>query len=455
MMGGERLGRVPRRTIVTAILRRRPHELLEETARRFPRVAELGGRGALQGYLISDPEIVRSVVVGQAHRLRKGRGLQRARTLLGDGLLTSEGEVWRHQRRLIQPVFHREVVNGYVGRIVDAAEEHMGRWQDGQEIELATHMSALTLDIVGSTLFGDDIGRHATDVRTGLDAVMARSRTLILPGSQLLDRLPLPSVVRARNAIEQLDGVVGAIIERRRRRDPTGVDRERGGGDVLDLLLAAGQESAAMGDRQVRDEVMTLMLAGHETTAMALTWTWWLLSRHPAAAEALLAELAAVVGDRPATAADLPGLATTRATVAESMRLYPPAWLFARQALDTVDIDGHQAPAGSLAVVCTWAQHRDPRWWAGPTSFRPERWLDRDGRFDESAPGQPRDAYIPFGMGQRICIGRELAWIEAILVLATVAPHWRIDVPPGHAPRPDPAITMRPLGGMPATVRRR
>ena len=436
--------------VLAALMSQRmlPTDLLTRAARRHPRMTMVK-LANVRMYAISDPELARQVVVGESRHLRKGRGLQRAQVLLGTGLLTSEGEVWRRQRRLVQPAFHRDRVRGYADQMVEAAARTSSRWRPHQVIDVGAEMSALTLDVVGRTLFGEDLAGEAVRVRQALDDVMARSRTLIIPGSQVLDRLPLPSVRRAQRAMERLDEVVAGVVER--HRSSGGADRD----DVLAMLLAARDDDGdgtGMSATQVRDEVMTLLLAGHETTAMALTWTWWLLARHGDVAADLRAELARVLGGRDPSYDDLPDLALTRAVVAESMRLYPPAWVFGRQLLDDLEVDGARLRAGSVVLVSAWVLHRDARWWSEPEHFRPRRWLDAAGRFDEEAPGQPRDAYVPFGMGQRICVGRDFAWTEAVLVLATLAQRWALDVPTTYDAAVRPVITLRPATAMPATL---
>jgi cytochrome P450 len=268
----------------------------------------------------------------------------------------------------------------------------------------------------------------------------------MMPGGPLLNRLPLPSTRRLAEAGAELDRVVHRLIAEHRA---TG-DR----GDVLSMLLAArDDDGTAMPDRQVRDEVLTLMLAGHETTANALAWAWLLLDRHPEAARRLHAE----VDPLPAapTYDDLDRLRWTRAVVAETLRLYPPAWVVGRRMLADVTLDGWTVPARSICVASQWVTHRDPRWWTEPLAYHPERWLDAAGRYDENAPGQPRGAYFPFGLGRRVCIGESFAWTEAVLVLATLARDWAPTLVPGHPVDVRPAITLRPTHGLRMTLHRR
>jgi cytochrome P450 len=265
----------------------------------------------------------------------------------------------------------------------------------------------------------------------------------MLPGGALLNRVPLPSTRRLNAAIATLDEVVFRLIGEARR---SGEDD----GTVLAMLLAARDEHGdPMPDRQVRDEVLTLLLAGHETTANALAWTWLLLDRNPEAAARLHAELAAAPSD--AGPQELP---RTRAVIAESMRLYPPAWVVGRRMVTDVELGGWSVPAGSLVLASQWITQRDPRWWAEATAFRPERWLGPGG-YDEAAPGQPRGAYFPFGMGRRVCIGESFAWTEAVLALAALARDWAPALVPGHPVELRPAVTLRPRYGLRMTLHRR
>jgi cytochrome P450 len=268
----------------------------------------------------------------------------------------------------------------------------------------------------------------------------------ILPGTELLDLLPTPGNRRGLQAVRHLDDVVERLVARRRDRGSAGDD----GTDVLSVLLAAG-----MPDKQVRDEVMTLLLAGHETTANALTWSWFLLSRHPRQNATLVAEVDAALHGRDPTAADLAALPYTRSVLAEAMRLYPPAWSLGRRLVAPMQVDGWTMPAGSLVVASQWVLHRDPRFWPDAHRFVPERWLGPSGGFDEGAPGQPRGAWFPFGLGQRVCIGESFAWLEGVLVLAAISSRWQVDVDPAFEPRVQPAVTLRPRGPVRATVRRR
>lgn len=441
----------------TLVLRRDPLAMIERVVRQHPRIAyvRLGGEHV---YLLGHPDLVHELFVTQGRKLRKGRALERIRVLLGDGLLTSEGERHRTRRRLIQPALHGGRLATYLPTMVATAREYDRRWQDGAEVDIAREMSSLTLDVVGRALFGTDLADIAGPVANALGTLLDGSPRHLLPGADLLLRLRTPGQARLMGAVDDLDQIVRELIARRRAA-PTGTD-------LLAALLARMDD-----DTLVRDEAMTLLLAGHETTATALTWTWWLLSEHSEVAAWLHEELDAVgdlsTDDPAGTAAagtDVPRsaplsaldrLPRTRAVLAEAMRLRPPSWILGRRTMSDVDLDGWTLPAGSLCVASQWVLHRDPRFWSDPEVFRPERWLTGEGRFDESAPGQPRAAYLPFGLGARICVGLAFAWAEGTLVLATLARRWAPTLAPGQVVTPLPAVTLRPSHGMRMVLRAR
>ncbi len=427
--------------------RRSPTDFFTAIARAHPRLAHVR-IGAEHYYVLTHPDVIREVYVTNGRFTVKGRALQRSKVLLGEGLLTAEGEHWRRQRRLVQPAFHRDRIRGYADDMVAATLEHTAQhWSDGRRVDLVSELSMLTLTIVGRALFGSDLSGDSRTVGAALGQMLAGSRRRVLPGGQLLDRLPLPVNARIESSIAGLDAVVQRLIDEHRAAGDTG--------DVLSMLLAARDEDdgTGMSDRQVRDEVMTLLLAGHETTAMGLSWTFWLLSQHPEQSAGLRAELDATLGGRPPTFDDLTRLPLTTATFAEALRLYPPAWTLGRRLTADLRVDGWTLPAGSLAVASQWVLHRDPRFWARPLAFEPARWLDAAGRFDEAAPGQPRGAWFPFGLGQRVCVGEPFAWAEGALVLATLAQHWSPEIDPGFRAVPEPSVTLRPRGGLPTTLR--
>jgi cytochrome P450 len=411
--------------------------------------------GPLRLAVIADPGLARTLLT-LPNGVRKGRGVAVLRFLLGDGLLTSEGEVHRQQRRLMNPVFHPRRLAGYGHQAVQAGLERAESWSDGMRVDLAREMNTLTLDVVGRTLFGIDLSREATEIRTALDQLLPAFPRLMRPYGFMLMRIPSRTQWRLRSAGARLDGVVERLIAARR---DTLEESDGGGGDagddVLSLLLAARDEDTGepMPPRLVRDEVLTLMLAGHETTAVALAWTWFELCRHPEEREALVAEIASPSAWEAVAAADWERLHRTRAVIAESIRLHPPAHMVGRRVVEPIDLGGHRLEPGTLCVVAPYALQRDPRSWSEPLRWRPDRWLNRGGRYDESAPGQPRGAYLPFGAGTRICIGATFATMEATLLLAVLASRFRADLAPGFDPGYQAAVTLRLKNGLPATLR--
>jgi cytochrome P450 len=441
----------PARQAFGALLaqRRPPHRFLAETVRAYGGLAHIRVAGE-HAYIVGDADLVWLIFVTHGRDTMKGRALQRAKPLLGEGLLTSEGELHRRQRLLVQPAFHHTRIAQYAEQMAAAAEEHGEGWVDGRHVDLAEDLSALTLDIVGRTLFGADLKGDAREVGQALTEVIDGFRQQLLPGAALLDRLPLPSRRRTRGAIERLDAIVWRLIAEHRAAGDTG--------DVLSMLLQSREQGSGMSDRQVRDEVMTLVLAGHETTANALAWAFWHLSQRPDQASWLHAELDSLPHRRLGWG-DLPALPRTRAVIAESLRLHPPAWTIGRRLLADLEVGpaagGWLLPAGSICLASQWVLHRDPRYWAEAESFTPTRWLDADGSFSQRAPGQPRGAWFPFGLGSRVCIGEDFAWTEAVLVLATLARRWAPAVDPQWPEGEDPGVTLRPRGGLPATLQLR
>jgi cytochrome P450 len=416
--------------------RRDPIGLLEEAAThgdvsylRLPRFPV---------YLLNHPDLVRDVLVGSHRRFRKGPTMQAAKRMIGDGLLTSEGDVHRRQRRLIQPIFHHGRIAGYAREIVVLASEAADGWADGDRIDAHREMAGLTLAVVARTLFGTDLSnresRAITDALSGTIAQFDRVFSPLLPITQ---RLPLPATRRFRAAHDTFDRLVYGLIDRRREEGATG-------SDLLSMLLRAQDAGAGMTDTQVRDEVITLFLAGHETTSNALTWAWYLLSQNPAVRDAWQAELDTVLGDRPVSVEDLPDLPFTDGVLHEAIRLYPPSWAMGRTALEPHEAGGYRIPAGATAVVSPWLLHRDDRWFPEPAEFRPGRW---------PAGPDPRHAYVPFGAGPRMCVGEPFAWMEAALLLVTIGQRWSLDLAAPDRVQLQPVVTLRPRNGMPMILR--
>ena len=387
-------------------------------------------------FVVNHPDLVWDVLATGNRDFMKGPTMQVAKRLLGESLLTSEGEVHRRRRRLIQPIFHHERIAAYASNMVGQAEKASGRLTDGGWIDMQQEMARLTLDIVGRTLFDTDIETgDARDVGRALTDVLAQFNRVFSPFLPISERLPLPSTRRFARARDVFDRMIYSMIARRRAEGA-------GGADLLSHLLRASDEGTGMTDVQVRDEAITLFLAGHETTSNALTWTWYLLSQHADAESALHSELDAVLGDRAPTVADVPSLPVTRAVLSESMRLYPPAWAMGRRALEDHALDQYVLPKGSVIVVSPWLLHHDERWWTDPTPFRLDRWTD------DATSARPRHAFLPFGGGPRMCIGEGFAQMEGELLIATIARRWRFELDADQQIALQPVVTLRPKHGM-------
>jgi len=437
--------------------RNQPNHLFEAAARENSPIAHLRMAGD-HVYILSDPALVNEVFLDNARDVMKGRGLQAARSLLGNGLLTSEGEFHLRQRRLAQPAFHKQRIEQYASQMVTETVRHTSSWKDGYHVDMVEQMTGLTLAIVGQTLFGSDLTGDAQMFGETLAELISGFGQLSALGNERLVRA-LPQGRRLLAKVEDLDEVVQRIIDDHRAAIAQGHGRP----DLLTWMIEAQDEQSAdrfgttMTDDQLRDEVMTMVLAGHETTAMAMSWIWYTLSAEPAIDQRLTAEWQEVLGTTPRvpTFDDLPALNLTRAVVAETIRLYPPAWIMGRRTLVDMTIDGWQIPSGSIILGSPWILHRDPSLWDSATSFRPDRWLDESGNFDETAPGVPRGAWIPFGFGNRRCIGEQFAWTEATLLLATIGSSWRPTLVPGTAVETQAAVTLRPRNGLPMVLNMR
>jgi cytochrome P450 len=402
--------------------------------------------GAETLYLFNHPDLVRDLLVTHHRNFHKGRGLERAKMLLGTGLLTSEGEFHLRQRRLAQPAFHRQRVAAYGATMAAYAAARRDRWRSGATVDVHQEMMALTLAIAGKTLFDADVEHEAAEIGAALATTFQSFHFgFFLPFGELLERLPLPATLRFKKARARLDATIYRMIDERRR---TGADR----GDLLSMLLLAQDtegDGGGMTDLQLRDEAMTIFLAGHETTANMLTWTWYLLSRHADIEARLHAEIDAALGDRLPTANDLARLPYSRMVLAEAMRLYPPAWIIGRRALGPFEAAGYEIPARSIILASQYVTHRDARWFPDPERFDPERFTP------EQQAARPKFAYFPFGGGPRVCIGEQFAWMEGVLVLATIAQRWKLGLVPGHPVALQPIITLRPKFGMRMTVEAR
>jgi len=396
--------------------------------------------------LLSHPDDIQTMLVTRQRSFVKGRALEVTKVLLGEGLLTSEGEQHLRQRRLIQPAFHRDRLTGYGAAMTELADRQQRSWKPDELLDVHEQMMRVTLAIAGRTLFDADVEGDAHDVAEALELSLRMFNRAILPMGMLFEFAPIPWVRELHRARRRMDALIHRLIQERRTE---GRDR----GDLLSMLINARDEEGdqtGMSDRQLRDELITLMLAAHETTANALTWTWYLLSQHPEVEATLHAELDRVLGGQLPTPADLPALTYTRQVLAESMRLFPPAWAVERRAIEDVEIGGYTIAKGTVVLACQYFVHRDPRWWPEPERFIPERWTE-----PTADRPRPKFAYFPFGAGTRICIGEHFAWMEGMLVLASIAQRWRLRYEATTPPIPEPLVTLRPRGGLPMRLERR
>jgi cytochrome P450 len=388
-------------------------------------------------FFINDPELIRDVLVTNQKNFHKSRGLERAKRLLGNGLLTSEGEFHLRQRRLAQPAFHRQRIAAYGSTMVEFAERARTRWKDGATLDMHTEMMRLTLDIVAKTLFDADVDAEAAEIGKAMTTAFESFNYAMIPFTEYLDHVPIPPVRRFNSARDRLDKTIFRLIAERRA---SGEDR----GDLLSMLLLAQDtegDGTGMSDAQLRDEALTIFLAGHETTANALTWTWYLLSQHPEVEKRFHAEIDSLNGVSP-TIDDLARLPYTRMVLAESMRLYPPAWAIGRRALDAFQMREFNVPAGAVVLMSQYVMHRDARYFPDPDRFDPERWTP------EAQASRPKFSYFPFGGGARVCIGEQFAWMEGILLLATIGQRWKMRLVPDQIVDVQPLITLRPRFGM-------
>ncbi len=401
--------------------------------------------GPARIWVLNHPDLVEEVLVHKNRQFIKHFALRSARPSLGEGLLTSEGEFWRRQRRLAQPAFHRDRIASYGQVMVDYAERSIRSWADGQRRDAQADMMRLTLEIVVKTLFDADITRESAGLAGAMETVMQSFTDRVNRLIRFPVWLPVPSNVRFRGALRSVEAILYEIIAERRR---SGEDR----GDLLSMLLHAQDvegDGGGMTDRQLRDEVVTLFMAGHETTANTLAWVWYLLSAHPQVEARLHAELDDVLGGRAPTVDDLSRLTYTDWVVTETLRLMPTVWLLGREAIEPTEVGGYLVPKGHTLWMSQWVLHRDARHFESPEEFLPERWADGLAR------RLPRYAYFPFGGGPRICIGNHFAQMEAVLLLATIARRFRPLVPPGTTIKPIATMTLRPDGGVPVVLEER
>lgn len=416
-----------------------PPTAMLHLARKYGPVVQIKV-GSKRYILLSDPDDIREVLVVNPQRFHRAEGARRLQRFLGDGLLMAEGAAHIQQRRAVQPTFHHQMVQAFAPTMVAFAEQTGQRWHDQARVDMTVEMIRLTLGVIAKRLF--DVTLREVESRAFMRAMELFAKIDILPFGDLVERLPLPVNQRLAEARADLNAYVYGQIDRHRASaNPPD--------DLLTMLLGLRRDGEPLSDRQVRDEAMGLFLAGHDTTASALSWTWYLLAQHPVVEARLHAELAAVLGGRAPTAGDLPQLPYLDRVLSESLRLYPPAWSFARCPIGEYRLGDSVLPGESTVIISPYVVHHDPRWYPDPFTFDPERWTPA------ARAARPKFAYIPFGGGPHLCIGEPFAWMEATIVLATLARHWHAALPPSTQVGTEALITLRPRGGIPVTLHHR
>ena len=418
----------------------RPHDpirLFQDLADRFGDIAhyKIGPEHIL---FLNHPDYIREVLVVQNANFVKERTVQRTKMLLGEGMITSEGKDHRRQRMAAQPAFHRQRIPDYASIMVEEALLERESWRAGTTIDVSQRMMNLSLAIVSRTLFSTRLGPEAAELTAAINRIMDLYHYLVLlPAVEVLVHLRAPKIGRFATERARLDAVVNRMIDghRKTRRDRAGKE------DLLDMMIDS-EEGTPDCEKRLRDQVITVFLAGYETVANALTWTWYLLSQNPEAEQRLHDEVDAVLEQRPSTVDDVSRLRYTEMVVAESMRLYPPAWAMGRRALNDFSLSSYSLPARTTVLMCQYVTHRESRFFADPLRFMPERWTD------DAKAKLTRLAYFPFGAGGRQCIGESFAWMEAVLVMSALAQKWRLRLVPGHRVEPQPLITLRSKYGM-------
>lgn len=401
--------------------------------------------GGIDVYFVRHPDLVREVLITQRASFTMTSLRAKINAVVGEGLFTSRGELHARQRRLMLPVFRKSRIEAYAGQMAELSRRARDQWQSGAIVDIADEMMKLTMLIAAQALFEQDIGSDTQAVSHNIDVVLEFFTRLSSPFLKLSLALPLPSSRRFKKAVRDLDTVIYRMIERRR-------DTAGSGKDLLSLLMQArdDQTNVQMTEKQLRDEVLTLLIAGHETTANVLAWIFYLLAKHPDAEQRLHDEARAVLGGRAAfTAADIERLARARRVMQEGLRLYPPGWFIGREAQTDVKLGGYTVPRGAVVMMSQYVTHRDARFFEEPERFKPERW---EGDLEDRLP---RGAYFPFSAGDRHCIGEGFAWQEALLILATLAERWKFELVPGQNIRPRPSVTLRPDGPIKMIVRPR
>ena len=392
---------------------------------------------------LNHPDYIREVLVVQNDNFVKERTVRRSKMLLGEGMITSEGAEHRRQRHVAQPAFHRQRIPEYAACMVREAERLRDTWRDGEQRNIATDMMHLTLNIVAETLFATDLRAEVDELADAINRIMGLYNFLVmLPAAEWLVHFRPPGLAGFVKARKRIDAVVYRMIEAHRRQ-------KSDHGSLLDLMLAASPDRSPESEQSLRDQVITIFLAGYETVANALIWTWYLLSQNRACEERLHEEVDRVLAGRLPAFEDVPRLQYVDMVLAESMRLYPPAWAMGRHALSAFHLGEFFLPARTTVLMSPFVLHRDSRYYPDPVRFDPQRFSP------EAKARRPKFTYFPFGAGARQCIGESLAWMEGVLLLATIAQEWKLNLAPGHPVEPQPLITLRPRYGMQMLVERR
>lgn len=417
---------------------RDPLGFIENCAREYGDVVYTNV-GSMESYMVAHPSAIERILVAEDNRFRKAElGQGRLEPLFGNGLVVSDGDYWRRQRSRMQPAFRPDRIAAYAEVMRTEAARAAGRWSSGEAVRLDEELRAITLRILVRSLFGTDLGDREAEIQKAFELAMDRfeGASMWLPGW-----LPTPANRRFRRGRERIDRIVHKLIEERR-------DEAAGRDDLLSALLVAEDDRGeGMSDRAIRDELVTLLAAGHDTTALALTYALYLLGTQPEADGRLFAELESELDGGPPSIEDLDRLPYTEAVVSEALRLYPPTHATAREPIEDVVVGGYRLPEDATVFLPQWVVHRDGRWWDDPEAYRPERWLAED-------PDHPEYAYFPFGGGPRHCIGHRFALVEARILLATIVSRWRLE-PTGGELSVRPAITLRPTEPVEAVVRER
>src|SRR6202047_2334840 len=431
----ELLSRLP----ISPWLFRDPLQFFEDLQSGSEPIARMRIAGTKAFYL-REPDLIREMLVTLVPNFHKSRGLERAKALLGEGLLTSEGELHRQQRKLIQPVFHHGNLKDIAVIMRERARHTAESGGAGQTLNLNQEMHALPLTIAGEALFGTEVGERTDRVSELMETVMETFFLFMSPLASFFEFFGHPKLKRAAKARRELSTIVQTMINERRKTNQTRKD-------LLTLLFAAQDPETGLGmsDEQLRDEVMTLFLAGHETTANALAWTIYLLTQHPDIAQRLAAEVCPVGMRSCASAADdleselgIKDDDLLSRVIRESLRLYPPVWAIGRRATQGLRIGGTEVPKGAIVLACQWALHRSDKYFSNPIQFDPDRWMSDDQR------ALPKYAFFPFGGGPRSCIGEGFAWMELRIVLVEILRRWRFEIVPGQTVKPKASITLRP-----------